>query len=88
VQTAAALLACAEGKPAAIADGYDTYGRLKADAAEAVVATLRPLQARYLELAADTGAVQAVLADGALRAAEVASATLERARSAIGLLPR
>jgi tryptophanyl-tRNA synthetase len=76
------------GKPEDVAAGYESYGQLKADAAEAVVATLHPLQERYRDLAADPGAVQAILADGAARARAVASATYERARAAIGLLPR
>jgi tryptophanyl-tRNA synthetase len=74
-------------KPDEVAAGYESYGQLKADAAEAVVATLGPLQERYRALAADPGVVRAVLADGAARASEVASATFERARAAIGLLP-
>jgi tryptophanyl-tRNA synthetase len=74
------------GKPEQIAAGYDSYGKLKADAAEAVVATLEPLQKRYRELAQDPGAVRAVLHDGARRASEIASSALEKARSAIGLL--
>lgn len=82
------LIAAFTGRaPADVAGGYSSYGRLKTDAAEAVVAGLRPLQERYRELAQDPGAVQAVLAEGALRATAVAQETLARARSAIGLLP-
>ena len=44
--------------PEALADRYDQYGPLKADTAEAVVELLRPVQARYAELAADPGAVE------------------------------
>ena len=47
--------------------------------------TLRPLQERYREFAQDPGSVQAILADGASRAGDMAAKTLERARSAIGL---
>jgi tryptophanyl-tRNA synthetase len=71
-----------------IAAGYSSYGQLKADAAEAVITTLRPLQDRYRELAADPAGVEAILADGAARAREVAAATYNRARAAIGLLPQ
>ncbi|HXW81346.1 MAG TPA: tryptophan--tRNA ligase, partial [Acidimicrobiales bacterium] len=81
------LAALRGGKPDEIAARYDNYGQLKADAAEAVVETLRPLQERYSELAQDPSAVQAILADGAARASEIAARTFERARSAIGLLP-
>jgi tryptophanyl-tRNA synthetase len=82
------LAALNGGKPADIAAGYESYGALKADAAEAVIETLRPLQERFRELAQDPGAVQAVLAEGAAQASEVASRTMERARAAIGLLQR
>jgi tryptophanyl-tRNA synthetase len=76
------------GNPAEIADGYDGYAKLKSDAAEAVVTTLRPLQERYRELTQDPGAVQGILVDGARKAEAVASATYERARASIGLLAR
>lgn len=83
------LLAAIRGtEPTEVASGYEGYAKLKADAAEAVISLLRPIQARYRELAQDPAMVQAVLAAGAERAAEVASATYERARAAIGLLPR
>jgi tryptophanyl-tRNA synthetase len=81
------LAALKGGKPAEIAAGYESYGRLKADAAEAAIETLRPLQDRYRELAQEPASVRAVLAEGAVRASEVASRTLERAQAAIGLLP-
>jgi tryptophanyl-tRNA synthetase len=82
------LAALRGGQPAEIAGEYDNYGALKADAAEAVVETLRPLQERYREFAQDPGSVQSILADGASRAGDIAARTFERARSAIGLLPR
>jgi tryptophanyl-tRNA synthetase len=82
------LAAIKGGRPQEIAAGYENYGKLKTDAAEAVVETLRPLQERYREFAQDPGSVQAILADGASRAGEMAAKTFERARSAIGLLPR
>jgi tryptophanyl-tRNA synthetase len=76
------------GKPDEVAGSYSSYGQLKVDAAEAVVATLRPLQDRYRQLAAEPDGVRAILADGAARAGQVASATYERACAAIGLLAR
>ena len=82
------LAALRGGKPDEIAAGYENYGQLKADAAEAVVETLKPLQERYRELAQDPGAVQAILADGASKASEIAARTFDRARSAMGLLAR
>ena len=75
------LAALKGGKPEEIAAGYENYGRLKADVAEAVIETLRPLQDRYRQLAEDPATVQMVLADGAARASEVASVTLGRARA-------
>ena len=84
-----AILGAATGAdPAALAEKYDQYGPLKADTAEAVVELLRPIQARYHELAADPGATAALLARGADKARAVAGATLARARDALGLLPR
>ena len=81
------LLAVATGrKPDEVAAGYERYGDLKADTAEALVELLRPLQARRAELAADPGAVPALLARGAAKATEVAAATYDRAAEAIGLL--
>jgi tryptophanyl-tRNA synthetase len=82
------LAALRGGQPQEIAAGYDSYGRLKSDAADAVLATVVPLQERYKALAQDPGAVRAVLAEGAHRAGEVAARTMDAARSAVGLLPR
>jgi len=73
-------------KPQDVAGNYDSYGKLKAHAADVVVAALQPLQHRYRELAADPGAVRSVLARGAQRASEVAATTMERARASVGLL--
>ena len=81
------LLAVSTGRmPDDVAAGYERYGDLKADTAEALVELLRPLQARRAELAADPGAVPALLARGAAKATEIASATYGRAAEAIGLL--
>ena len=65
---------------------YERYGDLKADTAEALIELLRPIQARRAELAADPGAVAALLAQGAAKATEVAAATYGRAAEAVGLL--
>ena len=82
------LAACTERTPQEAAEGYSQYGPLKADTAAAVIETLTPIRKRYLELEADPAGVHAVLEKGALKAREVASATLRRAQNAIGLLPR
>lgn len=72
--------------PSAAATGYSRYGDLKAGVAEAVVQALAPVRRRYAELAADPAAMMEVLAKGAAKATEVATATFARASSAIGLL--
>lgn len=72
--------------PEALADEYDQYGPLKADVAEAVVALLDPIQARYRELEADPGGTAEILAAGAEKARVVAADVLERAQSNVGLL--
>lgn len=83
------LLAVATGgDPAALANQYDQYGRLKADAAAAVVEFLRPLQTAFRELAEDPDHVADVFAQGAEKADAVASKTLARAQQAVGLVPR
>ena len=82
------IQAAATGRrPADIAAGYSQYGPLKADTGEAVVELLRPVQTRYHELMADPAELASLLSKGADKARAVASKTLERAYSAIGLLP-
>jgi tryptophanyl-tRNA synthetase len=63
------------------------YGDFKREVAEAVVDLLEPLQARYAELAGESGEVQELLRKGADRARDVAADTLARAKDAVGLLP-
>ena len=82
------ILGAATGRtPEAAAEGYTRYGPLKADTAAAVIERLAPVQARYAELAADPAETGRILAAGAAKAAEVATATLTRAKANIGLLP-
>jgi tryptophanyl-tRNA synthetase len=80
------LAACTLDDPAALAGGFSSYGALKAAVAEAVCEMLRPVQARYAELAGDPAYVRAVLAEGADRVRGRAQATVRRAREAIGLI--
>ncbi len=83
------ILGAATGRePDEASEDIDRYGDLKAATAEAVIEMLRPIQARYHELAADPAETSRLLAVGADKAAEVASTTLERARRNIGLLGR
>ena len=81
------LSACTSIEPAVLADSYTRYGDLKAAVAEAVVETLRPIQQRYDELAADPSGTAAILAQGAEKARTIAGPVLKRARTNIGLLP-
>jgi tryptophanyl-tRNA synthetase len=78
------LAACQGGDPAALAGEFDSYGSLKTAVADAVVATLQPIQQRYT--AFDPGYVQDVLADGARLVRRRGAATVRRAKEAIGLL--
>ncbi|HET8598935.1 MAG TPA: hypothetical protein VFL99_01325 [Segeticoccus sp.] len=79
------LAACTGGDAAALAPAYHSYGALKKDTADAVVATLEPLQSRYAELAADPAEVTRALRLGAERAAAAAAPRLAAATRAIGL---
>jgi tryptophanyl-tRNA synthetase len=79
------LAAATGGDPATLADGYRQYGPLKADAAEAVIELLRPLQQRFAELAADPTETGRILALGADKARKTASATMDRVRDRLGL---
>ncbi len=82
------LSACTGTAPQVLADAYTQYGPLKGDAAEAVVALLEPIQARYHELLADRGELAALLRKGADKAGAVAQATLARAYANLGLVLR
>jgi tryptophanyl-tRNA synthetase len=81
------LGAATRTKPVDLATAYTQYGRLKSDTGEAVVALLEPIQQRYAELLADPAELSRLLRLGSEKARAVASKTLERAYSAIGLLP-
>ena len=81
------ILAAATGTtPQKAAETYTRYGDLKAASAQAVIAMLEPIQARYFELLNDQGELMSLLHKGNARAKEVASKTLSRAQKAIGFL--
>lgn len=80
------LAACTGGDAATVGAAYSSYGGLKRDVADAVVATLAPLQDRFAELAADRAELTRTLAKGAERAAAAAAPTLAAASRAIGLV--
>ncbi len=81
------LAACTGRTPEQTAAGYTQYGPLKADAGEAVVEVLTPIQHRYRELMGDQAELSRLLRVGADKARSVASATLARTYINIGLLP-
>jgi len=81
------ILGAATGQtPQSAAEGIERYGDLKAATAEALIEMLRPIQGRYSELAADPAETSRLLAVGADKARQVASATVGRAKANLGLL--
>lgn len=80
------LGACTNQSPSEAATGYSQYGPLKADTAAAVIELVRPIQERFHELESDRAETERLLAIGAEKATQRASATLARANSALGLL--
>ena len=83
------ILAAATGTtPQKAAENYSQYGPLKADTGAAVVAMLAPIRERYQQLMNDRAELARLVRRGDERAEAVASATLERAHKAIGLLAR
>jgi tryptophanyl-tRNA synthetase len=82
------LSACTDRDPDALAGDYSQYGPHKKDTAEAVVALLEPIQVRFAELSADPAATGDLIAKGADKANTIAVDVLDRARDAVGLLPR
>lgn len=82
------LLGAARGvEPQEAALGLTSYAELKQATAQALVEALEPIRKRYEEVASDPGQLTRVLAEGAAKASAVASETVARAKSAMGLLP-
>jgi tryptophanyl-tRNA synthetase len=83
------ILAVARGStPEAVESemaGARGYGDLKAAVAAATIEYLTPVRERYADLRADEPALEAVLADGAARAREIASGTLADVRERMGV---
>ncbi|HEY0239591.1 MAG TPA: tryptophan--tRNA ligase [Friedmanniella sp.] len=79
---------CTDRTPESWADeiGDGGSGRLKAVVTEAVNSTFAPIRARRTELEADPGHLARVLAAGNARANEVADATLDEVRAAMGMV--
>ena len=64
------------------------YGDFKKDLAEVVVESLAPIRARALEYLDDKAELDRVLADGADRAAAIATPILDQVFDRVGFLPR
>jgi tryptophanyl-tRNA synthetase len=80
-----AILSACTGTPVAeLSPG--SYGALKKDTADAVIALLEPLQRRYADLSAAPAELEAILRTGAERARERAAGTVTAAKEAMGLL--
>ena len=82
------LAVATDSTPQEVATKYTQYGPLKTDAGDAIVELLRPIQVRYTELMTDRGELASLLRKGSDKAGQVAAATLERAYTAIGFIPR
>src|SRR6266508_5592426 len=79
------LASCTDGDPRELAASYTSYGELKRDVADAVVAVIEPLQKRYADLASDPATVSELFTAGRDRAIAAAAPTLARAATAMGL---
>jgi tryptophanyl-tRNA synthetase len=79
------LAACTDGDPVALAASYSSYGSLKQDVADAVLAVIEPLQKEYARLTIDPGAIDDLLAQGRDRAIEASRPRLQAAVRAMGL---
>jgi len=78
---------CQDTDPAALAEEIGDGGAaaLKKTVTEAVNERFAPIRARRAALAADPGHARAVLRDGCARARDIADATLEEVRTAMGM---
>ncbi len=63
------------------------YGALKDEVAEAVIAELAPVQARYSEILADKAYLESVMQSGAERASRIAAKTMRKVHKKLGLAP-
>ncbi len=62
------------------------WGTFKPLLADALVAHLAPIQARYAEVSADPAYIDSVLAEGAAAANAVAQASLDACKDAMGFV--
>ena len=71
--------------PTEVLEDCASYGDLKAQCADAIIAELQPIQLRHDELIADQKHLQQLLDKGAAKARLVAGPVLARAQSAFGI---
>ncbi len=62
------------------------YGKFKGEVAEAIIETLKPVQAKRLDLLNNPEYLEAIYKKGELKAMETASAVLDRTKKKIGML--
>lgn len=79
------IAAIDDADPVECATGISSYGQLKTECVDRVVASLAPIQQRHAELMADPQELTATLRRGAERATMQAAPVLARAKAAIGL---
>jgi len=85
------LLSCATGKTVAdLVPEYEDkmYGHLKGDVADAVVALLEPIQAKYQQYRSDSAFLEQVMRNGADKASERASSIITSVYDAVGFIAR
>jgi tryptophanyl-tRNA synthetase len=90
VSTLIDIMTVATGEdPETIEARYDSggYGQFKADVAEAVIALLEPIQARYNEFRADDAELTRLLAAGAEKARAASAPTLAQMYERMGFVP-
>ena len=80
--------ATADMAPQAVLNQYagQGFGTFKSALADLLVATLRPIRERFVSLKSDSAAIDALLANGAERAAPLGRPTVDAAYQALGLL--
>lgn len=85
------LLSCATGRSIeSLVPEYEDkmYGHLKGDVADAVVALIEPVQAKYQALRNDRAELDRVMKEGAEKASARALETLKKAYDAVGFVAR
>lgn len=85
------LLSCATGNSIeSLVPQYEDkmYGHLKGDVADAVVALLEPIQAKYQTLRQDRAELDRIMREGANKASARAAVTLAKAYESVGFIAR